>query len=284
MHWHLEVQKLRTFYFNIMSHFTVLVIGQEPEKQLQPYHEYECTGIEDEYVKFVPAKEDLKSEFEENKTKYSSIEQYAREYYGYHEQDGVFGRVTNPNAKWDWYLLGGRWTGFFKLNSGLIGKTGKPGILTQSADFGFADQAFKSEIDFKGMIEKSANEASERYDKAMEKLAHLPENETWVTVRLRIKDIDLARLFYHSQERCKTDIWDVDQYLISKIDFIQNAKDNALSTFAVVKDGKWYEKGKMGWWANVTNEKDRMDWNKEFNEILQALPGNTLLSLFDCHI
>lgn len=26
-----------------MSHFTMLVIGAEPEEQLQPYHEFECT-------------------------------------------------------------------------------------------------------------------------------------------------------------------------------------------------------------------------------------------------
>lgn len=27
-----------------MSHFTVLVIGDDPELQLAPYHEYECTS------------------------------------------------------------------------------------------------------------------------------------------------------------------------------------------------------------------------------------------------
>ena len=36
-----------------MSHFTVLVIGDDVEKQLQPYHEYECTGVKDEYVKWI---------------------------------------------------------------------------------------------------------------------------------------------------------------------------------------------------------------------------------------
>lgn len=33
-----------------MSHFPVLVIGEEPVKLLQPYHEFECTGFDDEYV------------------------------------------------------------------------------------------------------------------------------------------------------------------------------------------------------------------------------------------
>lgn len=33
-----------------MSHFAVLVIGDDVAKQLQPYHEYECTGVKDKYV------------------------------------------------------------------------------------------------------------------------------------------------------------------------------------------------------------------------------------------
>lgn len=33
-----------------MSHFACIVIGDDIEKQLQPYHEFECTGTDDEYV------------------------------------------------------------------------------------------------------------------------------------------------------------------------------------------------------------------------------------------
>ena len=36
-----------------MSHFVVLVVGNDIEKQLQPFHEFECTGIDDEYVQDV---------------------------------------------------------------------------------------------------------------------------------------------------------------------------------------------------------------------------------------
>ena len=66
-----------------MSHFTVMVIGKEPEKQLQPYHEYECTGIKDEYVKFVEAeetREELRAKYEEVKEEYSykSFEEFLR--------------------------------------------------------------------------------------------------------------------------------------------------------------------------------------------------------------
>jgi hypothetical protein len=43
-----------------MSHYSVLVIGEDVEKQLQPYHEYECTGIEDEYVVEVNKNDEVK--------------------------------------------------------------------------------------------------------------------------------------------------------------------------------------------------------------------------------
>jgi len=33
-----------------MSHFSVMVIGDDVEKQMAPYHEFECTGTDDEYV------------------------------------------------------------------------------------------------------------------------------------------------------------------------------------------------------------------------------------------
>jgi hypothetical protein len=69
-----------------MSHFTVLVIGDNPEKQLAPF------------------KEDL----------YDN---------------------TNPNGKWDWYSLGGRWSDFFKIKN-------KETCL---------DCALKKDIDFEGM-------------------------------------------------------------------------------------------------------------------------------------
>ena len=34
-----------------MSHFTVLVIGENIDQQLAPFHEFECTGTNDEFVK-----------------------------------------------------------------------------------------------------------------------------------------------------------------------------------------------------------------------------------------
>ena len=33
-----------------MSHFTVMVVGDDVDYQLAPFHEFECTGVDDEFV------------------------------------------------------------------------------------------------------------------------------------------------------------------------------------------------------------------------------------------
>lgn len=76
----------------------------------------------------------------------------------------------------------------------------------------------------------------------------------------------------------------VDEHLCSRNEFVGRAMARAVPTFALVKDGKWYEKGEMGWWACVSNEKEQSDWNKEFNDLLESIPNDTLISVFDCHI
>lgn len=54
--------------------------------------------------------------------------------------------------------------------------------------------------------------------------------------------------------------------------------------FAFVKDGEWYEKGRMGWWGIVTESMDDEVWDAEVRKALKDLPGNTKLTLIDCHI
>jgi hypothetical protein len=57
-----------------------------------------------------------------------------------------------------------------------------------------------------------------------------------------------------------------------------------LTTFSVLKDGVWYERGEMGWWGISINDKDEDEWNNELKKLLSGLPDNTLISIIDCHI
>jgi hypothetical protein len=58
----------------------------------------------------------------------------------------------------------------------------------------------------------------------------------------------------------------------------------AIQCFAVVKDGKWYERGEMGWWGVVVGEKDHDEWNAQLDKLLKDYTDNTWVTSIDCHI
>ena len=68
----------------------------------------------------------------------------------------------------------------------------------------------------------------------------------------------------------------------ARIKDISNVEE--ISAFAVVKDGKWYERGKMGWFGVVTDEKDKDAWSEQVKQLLASLHPDTLLTMYDCHI
>lgn len=99
-----------------MSHFTVMVVTEngtqeELEAILQPYHEYECTGVRDEHVVWVSHKEEATKDWESDekhsyfdgktlKEHYGDFETFVSDYHGYEiNDDGDVGTFTNPNSK-----------------------------------------------------------------------------------------------------------------------------------------------------------------------------------------
>ena len=57
-----------------------------------------------------------------------------------------------------------------------------------------------------------------------------------------------------------------------------------LSCFALVTpDGVWHERGEMGWFGMVANEKEQDDWEREVADILQNHQEDILVGV-DCHI
>ena len=63
-----------------------------------------------------------------------------------------------------------------------------------------------------------------------------------------------------------------------------NWKKSGTPFALVLPNGEWYEKGEMGWWVIVTNEKDADEWNKEFFKLVETLDDNLLVTVVDCHI
>ncbi len=214
----------------------------------------------------------------------------------------VIGTETFGGSKWDWYEVGGRWAGYFQLKSGRRGGKGSQynftGRLEATGDK--ADICLKDAVDFEAMRNEYEVRAIKRYDLVWGAIEGTPEPEPWEHIREQFKDdIDEARKQYHDQARvkafqelCNSEegremfgfFASVEEYQVPREQYIQNARNSAGVPFAILKDGKWYEQGKMGWWGIATNEKDPATWNSMVAKVMDGLPGDTILAAVDCHI
>lgn len=110
-----------------MSHFSVLVIGKDVEKQLEPFWELDLNKKElakDDRAEFNEefAVEDLEQEFEKYKeehkeVEYLTAEEWVNDWGGNYlnKEKTAYGYYSNPNGHWDWHEIGGRWAGSIRL-------------------------------------------------------------------------------------------------------------------------------------------------------------------------
>jgi hypothetical protein len=350
-----------------MSHFLCLVAGADPDYELAPFHEFECTGVRDEFVIEIDQTAEKRTEFESEtyrayiapdgsvhhtyedqfyrdptpeetpmvglgsgcgggffwtskdwgdgrgyraKVNYLpagweekevplkdafAFKEWLTEYQsisactvatmdpdGEHKHSYVLlddaGEVvkvvrwTNPGAKWDWHVTGGRYSDRLLLKDG-----------------SHANSARKGDVDWSAMERNAGTDASDRWLKARVILDNYPPFESWIAIRERhgLESIEAARAEYKAQPAVENypEKWDgPDQFLPSHVEYVAAAVDAAYPGFAFVKDRQWAESGSMGWFGMVSDEKDAASWNKAKREFVRSLPDDMLLTCVDCHI
>ena len=136
-----------------MSHFSVGVfIEPKRDKKLEdllaPYQENNIGNCPKEYLEFFECSEEIE-EYEKYKDKYKTLDEFMEKCYGYKKDDvtGKYGYWANPNAKWDWYTIGGRWS------NSIIRKNGYK-----------CDYAKLKDIDWDKMRENKKRNAEEIWD------------------------------------------------------------------------------------------------------------------------
>lgn len=250
------------------------------------------------------------------KSRYFTFEDYMTQYAGYKERDpekNRYGRWENPNKKWDWWQVGGRWAGFLLIKPEFTSiyasespnfsygwdEKSKDKILSECR----VDSAKKGHVDWEKMMSIAEESAAKRYDFVMKNIfKDIPPNKLWVEFD---REKDNARDEYWAQPRCvawkafEKKQWEdrkknpdaeqvigfydsPDQFNCTREQFIQEARRQAIHTFAFLRNGKWAEKGEMGWWACVSNEND--SWPEVFYKLLQDIPDDETVTIVDCHI
>lgn len=258
-----------------MSHYAVLVFlngDQDLSDLLAPYNE----ELECEQRICTP-----RAEFIESTRKYYKDEpevfelsdddfieeMRVREY----ELDENGNEITtsNPQAHWDWWSVGGRWSDILKLTDEAL-KLANSGedIVFSSAGRrkGYCNAAKVKHLDFSG-DDKEYKECIRFWELYVEKQKPESEEEEELT------KWEIYKPEYYL-ERYKTK----EQYAEAKSRF---------STWAVVTpDGVWHQKGNMGWFAcSDESDDEAVAWEMNFKEkFVDTADPEWVAVLVDCHI
>jgi len=262
-----------------MSHYAVLVIHEENQnidELLAPYNEN--LKVEP-YLKY----------------KYDEAIKKAKEEYGYKHRsnkellkifandcrlidiNGDLYSTYNPNSKWDWYQIGGRFDGDLDLTDEGI----EEAINYPNNPQWFKDMPREEQVEHV----KWVNTAPLKYIKWFTPLSgeNKAKLKRWWEINIdgdELKDGEKKdEHFFWNPDWFRRRYKDVDTYLKIK---------EMVTFFAVITpDGKWYAPSNMGWWACTDGEpEDELKWDFEFYDrfIKPNLDSDLICTIVDCHI
>jgi len=271
-----------------MSHFPVGVItkGKPTENQivalLAPFQENNMGDCPKEYLQFFDIEEQERNHYETGadrqgnkfKTTYATFEEYMKDWHGHDKRDaekGVYGYWANPNAKWDWYEIGGRWSGSLRVPADTESAKAKirgnrkerePHYISEEPNIVLVDGARIKDIVF-------TNE--ERYKRALRFWELVVEEQEAITKEDKDLTFSLYKPSYYL-EKYKT-----------KEEFAK--LDSAFSTYAVLKNGQWHEPGKMGWFGcSHAKVEEELAFEQGYKDLItEGAEEDDWITVVDCH-
>lgn len=254
-----------------MSHYAVLVIKNQDadlEAMLEPYSENlavephidrtkqemieEAKAYKEKLLERIKEKPDTEiSDYQRRFLDAETDQQfYDAEYDNCRDYDEDGNELTtyNPKSKWDWWVVGGRWSG---------------SLLTKEGE----------EVDGGLVKELNLDINKERYDRSLR----------WYEVAVEgapLRDGESKDDFFT--------IYNPDYLRESYKTKENYAKIHSLPIFfaVVTPDGEWHEKGEMGWFGmSSETAEESLDWDLHFMErFIDNLDDNMELVVVDCHI
>ena len=254
-----------------MSHFPVLVITNEEDSyevdgllakysehiQMEPYIKYtkaEAIKKSREYVaesiKYLSERDDENSKkWLEKYLSYKTDEDFYNHIAeGYEtDEEGNLYSTYNPDSKWDWYVVGGRFGDCLKDKNG-----------------NYIDEGYACDISFE-RDEKIYKHAKRFWELVVEEKKPRKNEEVPFTL--------YSKEYYLKYYRDKEHYADISSKPIFRA--------------VVTPDGVWHEKGQVGWFATSTETpEESIKWDEEFMDrfIKPVIEQNQYLTVVDCHI
>lgn len=303
-----------------MSHFSVLVIGDDVEGLLAPYDEdisvtpYPVYEDEERGVRITPAEHWFARSFIERREAPPShwaafVEAYNA---AFPDPDDAFllsadGRPYrmsqyNPDSRWDYWVIGGRWRGSLLLRADATGSLGERDLGDKGPDpAGRCDQARKGDLDIAGMRRAAEEEAAAAVEQIATLTEGCPRPLPWSAFAERVS---LEYPMPRAQEEWRAQPYVAKvlaaahargEYFVSddalleaepRATYLERARLRAVPGFATLsEESGWIEKGRMGWFGSSTATADsELTYLRAANELIDAADEDTLLTIVDCHI
>jgi hypothetical protein len=214
---------------------------------------------------------------------YSTFDEYMTDWCGYTEKNpktGKFERWTNPNSKWDWYAVGGRWEGLLSLKNG-----------------GNSSWAVVSDVDFDRMYTKEQDKLEKEW-----KLFHQLYNECdkewsnieedgylrWSNRNPRVKELLTSDSYLRAKyafDKMDWIMWSLDDVMsFFKKNIEEYSSPGGLTYAFIDNNGNWNQKGEMGWFGIDDPDKATNCYDGEWWKFVQSLRLDNNIYIVDCHI
>jgi hypothetical protein len=162
---------------------------------------------------------------------------------------GLYETQYNPKSKWDWYVIAGRWTGYF--------------------DFSDYDK-YKDEDNYETCT--TCLGTGLRCDE----------------LGLNARKDDPSYTCNGCDGKGRRLKWTLKPLgyampVSEVVAHMEQDEDRDLTPFAIVTEEGWYEQGEMGWWGVVHDEKEAETWRGEYLPLLKKHLDKVAV-VVDCHI
>lgn len=197
------------------------------------------------HLKYIEEEFPKKLSFTDEQLYQEEIQYYSSEQI---TEDGSIISTYNPKSKWDWYVVGGRFSDMLKLKNGC-----------------FVNSAYAKDIDF-SVDEKRYKEGIRFWEIVVEGQESKTEEERNSYISYLSKEYYIKR--YKTKENYAKSISTIHTYAI------------------LMPNGEWLEPGRMGWFGISHAEiKDEIAFEENFAKYIeQAIQNNWLITVVDCHI
>jgi hypothetical protein len=230
------------------------------------------------------------------------------------EEDNIVTTTTsNPDGKWDWYQLGGRWSGFLPIKPGSrvfeldeqSWAAGERGLGSESAELpeDRADTADIIDIDFDGEFQRVYDEVAEEYDAYSRVFAKHGEIMGWSAFFAAKQAEGMTREaigaewtiyskpFAKDLEKFPSSFFGPD--IITRMGkpddpdqrekVALRAATRSMLPGAIIWESTGWEESPEQWMVAPDNLDDVHAWQEEQTKRLRALPGDTRIWAVDIH-